>query len=167
MARGDFREDLYYRLNVFPIYLPPLRERKTDILLLAEHFLERYCQEHQKTIKRISTQAIDLLMQYHWPGNIRELQNVIERAVIVCDEEVIRSYHLPPTLQTRGSSNTGSVRSLSAAVENLERELIIEALKETRGNQSQAAKLLDTSLRILNYKIHKYGINPKDFRVPR
>jgi len=87
MRQGRFREDLYYRLNVFPIYMPPLRERKTDILLLAEHFLEKYSRQYQKKIKRISTPAIDMLMAYHWPGNVRELENWIERAVIVCNEE--------------------------------------------------------------------------------
>ena len=166
VEKGLFREDLYYRLNVFPIYLPPLRERATDIIPLAEFFLEKYSREYGKEIKRLSSPAIDLLVQYHWPGNVRELENVIERAVLVCDEEVIRSYHLPQSLQTAESSDTYARKSLAQAVKNLEMELIIEALKETRGNQSQAAKMLDTSLRILNYKIRKYGINPKAFRVP-
>jgi Nif-specific regulatory protein len=165
LNRGTFREDLYYRLNVFPIHIPPLRERRTDILLLAEHFLERFCRENNKNIRRISTPAIDMLMQYHWPGNVRELQNCMERAVLVCDEEVIKSYHLPPTLQTPGSSRTHSRLSLAEAMDNTEKEMIIEALKETRGNQSQAAQYLDTSLRILNYKIHKYGLDPKQFKV--
>jgi Nif-specific regulatory protein len=97
---GSFRGDLYYRLNVFPIYMPPLRERKTDILLLADHFLEKYAQENGKDIRRFSTPAIDMLMNYHWPGNVRELENCIERAVLLCEEGVIHSYHLPPTLQT-------------------------------------------------------------------
>ena len=95
-----FRGDLYYRLNVFPIYMPPLRERKTDILLLADHFLEKYAMRTNKDIRRFSTPAIDMLMDYHWPGNVRELENCIERAVLLCDEGVIHSYHLPPTLQT-------------------------------------------------------------------
>ncbi|MFZ5994219.1 MAG: nif-specific transcriptional activator NifA [Thermodesulfobacteriota bacterium] len=165
LSKGTFREDLYYRLNVFPIHIPPLRERRTDIMLLAEHFLERFCRENNKNIRRISTPAIDMLMQYHWPGNVRELQNCMERAILVCDEEVIKSYHLPPTLQTPGSSRTHSRLSLAEAVDNTEKEMIIEALKETRGNQSQAAQYLDTSLRILNYKIHKYGLDPKQFKV--
>ena len=88
IAAGTFREDLLYRLNVFTIFVPPLRERKTDILLLADHFLERLAADHRKRIRRISTPAIDMLMAYHWPGNVRELQNVIERAVLVCDGEV-------------------------------------------------------------------------------
>ena len=166
LEKGLFREDLYYRLNVFPIYVPALRERPTDIIPLAEFFLEKYSSQYGKKIKRLSSPAIDLLVQYHWPGNVRELENVIERAVIVCDEEVIRSYHLPQSLQTAESTGTKSQRSLAQAVRNLEVELIVEALKETKGNQSEAARMLDTSLRILNYKIRKYGINPKAFKMP-
>jgi len=96
----SFRGDLYYRLNVFPIYLPPLRERKTDILLLSNYFLEKYAKENHKDLRRLSTPAIDMLMQYHWPGNVRELENCIERAVLLCEDNVVHSYHLPPTLQT-------------------------------------------------------------------
>ncbi|HDD44512.1 MAG TPA: nif-specific transcriptional activator NifA [Candidatus Desulfofervidus auxilii] len=165
MKKNVFREDLYYRLNVFPIYLPPLRERRTDILLLAEHFLEEFNKKYNKQIRRISTPAIDLLVKYHWPGNVRELKNCIERAVIICDENVIRCYHLPPTLQTAESTQTQKGNSLKLAVENLEREMIIEALKVTKGNCSQAAKRLDTTLRILNYKIKKYGIDPSMFKI--
>jgi Nif-specific regulatory protein len=164
---GSFREDFYYRLNVFPIYLPSLRKRRTDILLLAEHFLLEYCMENDKSISRISTPAIDLLMQYHWPGNVRELQNCIERAVLICDEDAIKSFHLPPTLQTAESSTNRNPLSFAGAVEHYERELIVEALKHTNGNQTKASKYLDTSLRIINYKIHKYEIEPKDYRVAK
>jgi Nif-specific regulatory protein len=164
LTQGKFREDLYYRLNVFPIYLPPVRERRSDILLLAEHFLEKYNLENGKHIRRISTPAIDLLMQYHWPGNVRELQNVIERAVLVCDEDVIKGIHLPPSLQTAESSDTTSTVSLATAVANFERELIIEALKQARGVRSRAARILSTSNRIINYKISKYAINVDLFR---
>jgi Nif-specific regulatory protein len=165
VEQGHFREDLYYRLNVFPVYLPPLCERRTDILLLAEHFLERYSKENNKTITRISTSAIDLLIQYHWPGNVRELQNCMERAVLICDGSAITSIHLPPTLQRPELSEGDNPLSLAAAVENFERELIVDALKQTRGNQTKAAKHLDTSLRIINYKIHNYGIDPRQFKV--
>ena len=165
VEQAKFREDLYYRLNVFPVYLPPLRERRTDILLLAEFFLEQYAQENKKNIRRISTPAIDLLVQYHWPGNVRELQNCMERAVLICDGPVVDSTHLPPTLQSRESVPSGRPLSLAVAVENFERELIVEALKKNNGNQTKAAKTLDTSLRIINYKIHNYGIEPKSFKV--
>ena len=93
---GSFREDLYYRLNVFSIFVPPLRERKPDLLLLADHFLEKASLAHGKHIKRISTPAIDMLMAYHWPGNVRELENAIERAVVVCDGQVIHGIICPP-----------------------------------------------------------------------
>ena len=161
---GSFRGDLYYRLNVFPIYMPPLRERKTDILLLADHFLEKYAKENAKEIKRFSTPAIDMLMAYHWPGNVRELENCIERAVLLCDEGVIHSYHLPPTLQTGEESGTIPAQSLEEAVANLEREMIIDALKNKRGNSTAAAELLKTTVRKFNYKAKKYGI---DYRLYR
>ncbi len=160
-----FREDLYYRLNVFPVYLPPLRERRTDILLLAEFFLDQYSRENNRQIKRISTSAIDLLIQYHWPGNVRELQNCMERAVLICDSDSIQSVHLPPTLQSSNSIEADGQLSLATAVENFERDLIIDALKQTRGNQTKAAKYLDSSLRIINYKIHSYGIDPRQYKV--
>jgi Nif-specific regulatory protein len=166
VAEGRFREDLYYRLNGFPVFIPPLRERRADILLLAEHFLERYSRENKKEIKRISSPAIDLLIQYHWPGNVRELQNCIERAVLVCDEEAIKSQHLPPTLQTAESSNTQTKLPFKEAVEQYETELIVEALKEANGVQFRAAEILQTSQRILGYKITQYGIDPKKFKIP-
>lgn len=164
IADGDFREDLFYRFNVFTIFLPPLRERKSDILLLAEHFLEKYGKIHEKRIRRISTPAIDMLTAYHFPGNVRELENAIERAVIVCDENVIHGYHLPPTLQTAEVSGTVTKLTLDSAVAAFERDLIQDALKTTGGNCSRAAVLLNTTERIINYKISKYEINPKRFR---
>jgi len=165
VADGRFREDLYYRLNVFPVYLPPLRERKTDILLLAEYFLEKYSKENNTDISRISTPAIDLLVQYHWPGNVRELENCMERATLICDDDTIKSYHLPPTLQSADSVNAATPLSLAASVENFERELIVDSLKKTGGNQTKTAELLGSSLRIINYKVHKYDIDPRDFKV--
>jgi Nif-specific regulatory protein len=165
IAAGTFREDLFYRLNVFTIFLPPLRQRKSDILLLAEHFLAKYEREHGKEIKRISTPAIDMLASYHFPGNVRELENVIERAVLVCDSNVIHGHHLPPTLQTAEVSGTVTQVSLVAAVEAYESDLIQDALKSTRGNVARAAKMLDSTERILGYKIKKYGIVTKRFRA--
>lgn len=164
IAAGTFREDLYYRLNVFSIHLPPLRERKSDILLLAEHFLEKYEAEHGKRIRRISTPAIDMLMSYHFPGNVRELENAIERAVLACDSNVIHGHHLPPTLQTAEVSGTMTTLSLSSAVDAFERGMIQDALKSTRGNIAKAAKMLDSTERILGYKIKKFGIVASRFR---
>jgi len=161
---GTFREDLYYRLNVFPIFMPPLRERKTDILLLADHFLEKYAGENEKSIRRFSTPAINMLIDYHWPGNVRELENCIERAVLLCTDGVIHSYHLPPTLQTGKASNTLPSLSLEGAVESLEREMIIDALKNTRGNVTRAAAMLNTTIRKFSYKAGKYGIRFQAYR---
>jgi Nif-specific regulatory protein len=164
MSAGEFREDLYYRLNVFTIFMPPLRERKSDVLLLADHFLEKFSREHHKHIKRISTPAIDMLASYHWPGNVRELENIIERAVLVCETGVIHGHHLPPTLQTAERSGTITRLSLEAAVGAYESDLIQDALKTTRGNRKRAAQLLDTTERILGYKVKKYGIECDRFR---
>jgi Nif-specific regulatory protein len=164
IAGGTFREDLYYRLNVFTIFVPPLRDRKADMLLLADHFLEKFSREHGKVIKRISTPAIDMLMSYHWPGNVRELENALERAVLVCDGQVIHGHHLPPSLQTADASGTVTRVSLKDAVEGFERDLIQDALKTTRGNRAKAARLLDTTERILNYKVRNLGIDVRRFR---
>jgi Nif-specific regulatory protein len=161
---GAFREDLYYRLNVYPIYLPLLRERDADMLLLADYFLEKYAIENNKDIRRISTPAIDALMQYHWPGNVRELENCMERAVLLCDDQVIHSYHLPPTLQTAEDTGTQQSQSLLDAVERFEKELLIDSLKTSRGNMRQAAKAMKTTERIFGYKIKKYSIYPKQYR---
>jgi Nif-specific regulatory protein len=164
VSDGRFRSDLYYRLNVFSIYLPPLRERKTDILLLADHFLDKYGRQNGKRIKRISTPAIDMLMSYHWPGNVRELENVVERSTLVCEGNVIHGYHLPPTLQTAEGSGTVTKMSLDQAVNSFEKDLIQDALKTARGNRARAARLLDTTERILGYKVKKYEIDCRRFR---
>ena len=159
VADGTLRQDLLYRLNVFTIFVPPLRERKSDVLLLADHFVEKLSADHGKQVKRISTPAIDALVGYHWPGNVRELQNVIERAVLVCDGQVIHLHHLPPTLQTAEGSGTANTQSFGNAVAGFERDLIEDALKMARGNRARAARLLQATRRIVNYKIKQYGID--------
>jgi Nif-specific regulatory protein len=164
IAQGTFREDLFYRLNVFSIFVPPLRDRKPDVLMLADHFLERFSREHGKDIKRISTPAIDMLTAYHWPGNVRELQNVLERAVLVCDAHVIHAHHLPPTLQTAEASGTVMSQSLEDAVSAYETDLIKDALKSARGNRAKAARLLRTTDRIFNYRVRKLGVDWKRFK---
>jgi len=161
---GSFREDLFYRLNVYPIYLPPLREREADVLMLADYFLEKYATEYHKDIKRISTPAIDALVQYHWPGNVREIENCMERSVLLCDDQVIHSYHLPPTLATAEQTGTQQSQSLIDAVERYEKELLIDALKTSRGNMRRAAKALKTTERIFGYKVRKYDIAPGQYR---
>ena len=164
IASGTFREDLYYRLNVFTMFVPPLRERKADLLLLVDHFLEKFAREHQRSIKRISTPAIDMLASYHWPGNVRELENAIERSVLMCDGQVIHGHHLPPSLQTAEASGTVTRVSLLDAVSAYEKDLLQDALKTTRGNRARAARLLDTTERIFNYKVRNYGIDAQRFK---
>jgi Nif-specific regulatory protein len=165
---GRFREDLYYRLNVFPIHLPPLRERRSDILLLADHFLQKYNQTYGKKIKRISTTAINMMMAYHWPGNVRELENCIERAVLTTSDEVLHGYSLPPSLQTSEATNTALLpedgASLQTMIESFEREIIVDALKHHRGIAAAAARHLRTTQRIINYRIKHLGIHPQDYR---
>ena len=162
---GQFREDLFYRLNIFPITVPPLRERKTDILLLADYFVEKYNKSNHKGVRRISTTSIDMLMRYHWPGNVRELQNCIERAVILSEDNVIHGYHLPPTLQTAESSGTPYTGSLQQKLDAIEQEMIIEALKRTQGNMSRAALQLGLSDRIMGLRIKKFNIDYRKFRA--
>jgi Nif-specific regulatory protein len=164
IASGEFREDLYYRLNVFTIYVAPLRERKTDILLLADHFLEKFSREHGKNIRRISTPAIDMLMAYHWPGNVRELANAMERAVVVCDANAVHAHHLPPTLQTAEASDTSMKLTLRETLEAVEKDALQDALKSARGNRAKAARLVGTTERIFNYKVRKYEIDWRRFR---
>jgi Nif-specific regulatory protein len=165
MKEGKFREDLYYRLNVFPIYVPPLRERKADILLLTDFFVERYTKANDKRIQRICTHAIDMLMAYHWPGNVRELENCIERAVLLSNESVIYGYHLPPTLQTSSSTGTTPSGTLQSEIDNLERDLIVDALKTSQGNMSKAAGILGITERIMGLRVNKYEIDSKRFRT--
>jgi len=164
---GQFREDLYYRLNVFPIHLPPLRKRKTDILLLADHFVEKYNALYHTSVRRISTPAIDMMMSYHWPGNVRELENCIERAVLLSRDGVIHGHHLPPTLQTAEASGTRPQNTLEDALANVERELILDALKDARGNMSKAARRLGITERMMGLRVRKYRIDPRRFRSGR
>jgi Nif-specific regulatory protein len=161
---GEFREDLYYRLNVFPIHIPPLRERKSDIMLLVDHFIEKYNKQNNKTIKRISTPAIELLMSYHWPGNVRELENCIERASLLSTEDVIHGHHLPPSLQSAESTGTGLHNTLDEAVSNYEKNIIIDAIKTTRGNLARAARELGITERIMGLRVKKYNINSEKYK---
>jgi Nif-specific regulatory protein len=161
---GKFREDLYYRLNVFPIHVPPLRERKSDIVLLADYFVEKYAEKNGKLIQRISSPALDLLTSYHWPGNVRELENCIERAAILSTDMVIHSYHLPPSLQSAQSTNTEPTATLEAALSRLEKEFIVEVLKITSGNMAAAARRLGITERQIGLRVHHYGINWRLYR---
>ncbi|MBE3123394.1 MAG: sigma 54-interacting transcriptional regulator [Planctomycetes bacterium] len=164
---GRFRQDLYYRLNVFPIHIPPLRQRKTDIPLLLDYFIEKYSKVHHKDIKRVSTPAIDMLMSYHWPGNVRELENSIERAVLLSNDDVIHGHHLPPTLQTAEATGTLPTGNLLATLDNIEREMILDALKSARGNMAKAARALGISERLMGLRVTKHGIDSRRFRTAK
>ena len=164
IEHGQFRMDLYYRLNLFPIFVPPLKERRTDIMLLADYFVERAGKKHGKQVRRISTPAIDMLMSYHWPGNVRELENCIERAVLVSADSVIHSHHLPPSLQTAKASGTMPQGKLEASLSALEYEMIVDALKFARGNAASAARLLGISERLMGLRIRKFRIDSARYK---
>ncbi len=167
IAAGEFREDLYYRLNVFSIVVPPLRERKADLPLLVDHFLAKLSRDHHKDVRRIAAPALDALLSYHWPGNVRELENVLERAVLVCDGQVVHAHHLPPTLQTAETSGEATRVSLAEAVDAYERDLIQDAIKTSRGNRAKAARLLSTTERILNRRVSTLNIDFQRFKDAR
>jgi Nif-specific regulatory protein len=159
VADGSFRQDLYYRVNVFPIHLPPLRDRKSDILQLTNHFVKKHAEESGKEVRRISTPAINMLTAYHWPGNVRELENCIEYALLLCRDGVIHGHDLPPTLQMpEEAPYAGASGMLHERVAILERDMISDALKRSSGNVSAAARELGSNERVLRYKIRKLGL---------
>ena len=164
IEREKLRADLYYRLNVFPIYVPPLRERKSDLLLLADHFVDKFSKNRGKNVRRISTAAIDLLVSYHWPGNVRELENCIERAVLLCPGQSIEAHHLPPTLQKKDPAEKGPAGTLDSAVAALEYEMIVAELKACDGNMARAARSLGLTERQIGLRVNRFGIDYKRFR---
>ncbi len=164
VSEGAFRQDLYYRINVFPVFLPPLRERKDDILLLADHFVEHYAKRMNKDVRRISTPAINMMAAYHWPGNVRELENCIERAILLTSDGVIHGHHLPPSLQTSDASDTIGIGSLRDRVALYERDIIVDALKRCNGSLAAAARDLSTTSRIIGYKVKELDIDYRRYR---
>ncbi|MET0390163.1 MAG: sigma 54-interacting transcriptional regulator [Polyangiales bacterium] len=164
VSAGTFREDLYYRLNVFPITIPPLRERGSDVVLLADHFASHCGSEAGTEVKRISTAALNMLLAYHWPGNVRELANVIERSAILSEDGVIHAYNLPPSLQTSDETGTPFGCTLEAKLLSVEYDMIVEALKNHRGNTTAAAKELGITRRVLGLRMERHGIVYKHFR---
>jgi len=164
VAAGTFREDLYYRLNVFPLVIPPLRERGNDIIALADSFVARFSEQMGIEVKRISTPAINMLSCYHWPGNVRELENVIERAVILAEDGVIHGYNLPPSLQTPIATEVAYAGGLEARLKAVEYEMIVEALKLHHGNTTEAATELGLTRRILGLRMASYKLNRRDYR---
>jgi len=167
LAGGKFRQDLYYRVNVFAIFLPPLRERKEDIVQLADHFVERHAARMGRDVRRISTPAINMMVAYHWPGNVRELENCIERAVLLSTDGVIHGYHLPPTLQTADASDTLGTGTLAGRVGLFERDILVDALKRSEGNVTEAARGLGATPRVVRYKLRQLGIDARRFRRGR
>ena len=163
VKQNQFRLDLYYRINVFPVYLPPLRDRKEDILALTNFFIDRYSAKLNKPVRRISTQAITMMMAYHWPGNIRELENCIERAVLVSEGGVIHGADLPPTLQVPIYGEIKASGKLTYRIAAIERDMIVDALKHTNGNMTLAAKELGITLRMASYKIKNLNIDCSQF----
>jgi Nif-specific regulatory protein len=164
VEKGLFREDLFYRLNVFPITIPPLSERGSDVITLADHFVARFARETGKEVKRISTPALNMLMSYHWPGNVRELENVIERAMILSADGVIHGYDLPPSLQTSEETGTSFGCGLDAKIAAVEYEMIVEALKTHKGNMTKAAEELGLTRRMLGLRMERYKLSYKPFR---
>ena len=168
VEQGQFREDLYFRLKVIPITLPPLRDRREDIPLLAEYFIRRFNKELKKHLKGISKEAINLMMRYNWPGNIRELKNVIERIMLLETDEVILPVHLPQEIIDKATSplNQEPLKTFDLSIpddgnsfEDVEKELLQVALSKARGNQTQAAKLLNLTRDTLRYRMKKFGLS--------
>jgi DNA-binding NtrC family response regulator len=165
IKKGGFREDLYYRINVVPIVIPPLRERKEDIPILIDHFINKFDLENNKNVKGINKEALEFLMQYEWPGNVRELENLIERVIALTSNEYIPANELPysfkniPKINGLKESVLDGKVSFLQAEEEFEKEVILDALKKTNYIQSHAAEILGISRRILKYKMDKLGIN--------
>ncbi len=159
VAEGTFRQDLFFRLNTFTIDLPPLRERRQDIAALAEHFLGHYCRQFNRGPVRLDKEALALLESYRWPGNVRQLRNVIERTVLDCDHEVVRAEDLPEDIRQTGSGRPAGGSGSGLDLEATERQLIEKALAKTGGNQARAARLLNISRNTLRYRMKKYGIS--------
>jgi two-component system NtrC family response regulator len=159
---GQLREDLYYRLNVVTILIPPLRERRSDLSLLIEHFVRRFAEKNGKTIRGLTPEGRDILLRYDYPGNVRELENIIERAVVLTRDDVIASGDLPLTVQESEIADRDPETNLTAAVEALERRMIRDALARSDGVQTRAAELLGMGERALRYKLIKYGFREED-----
>jgi Nif-specific regulatory protein len=165
VAGGRLRRDLVERLSACTIVVPPLRERKADIQALAALFVEKFAREHVRQVNRLSARALDTLMSHDWPGNVRELSHALERAVVLANGPVIQHHHLPAAIQEAGRSGPVAPVALSEALDAYEKELLQDALKQTRGVRSRAARLLKTTERIFNYKLRKHGIDWRMFKV--
>lgn len=158
VAAGRFREDLYYRLNVVPIRLPPLKERHEDIPLLVETFLDQLCALHHKARKRLDADAMQQILSYEWPGNVRELKNTIERLVVTCPDDEVKRAQLPSRVRAAKEEPKSLLLKAGMSLEDAERILIADTLHNVTSNRKEAAELLGISLRALQYKINKYNL---------
>jgi two-component system NtrC family response regulator len=156
---GTFREDLYYRLNVVPIQIPPLRQRRHDIPLLVEHFLTHFCQRHGRSVKQVAPEAMDKLSLARWPGNVRQLRNMIERLVVTVSDDIIHVSDLPSELEPIASNASLTARTLADSVEEAEREAITAALAASDCHREKTARILGVSVRTLHYKMSRYGLH--------
>ncbi|HEV8398026.1 MAG TPA: sigma 54-interacting transcriptional regulator [Vicinamibacterales bacterium] len=159
-----FRADVFHRLSGFSIAVPNLRDRQADIPLLADYFLAKFACDHGKSASRISARALDMLTRYPWPGHVRELANVIERAVLLCDDEVVHGHHLSPAIHAADGGGLPAPFSLSESLDAYEKDLLLDALRAARGVRSRAARLLQTTDRIFNYKVRKHAIDCRRFK---
>jgi DNA-binding NtrC family response regulator len=163
VAAGRFREDLFYRLNVVNVEMPPLRARPSDLLPLATHFLQRFAKENGKAIQAFDEGALERITGYRWPGNVREIENVIERAVVLCDGPFVTAKHLPVGV---GSALKGAIRIPGSTLDEIERHTILTTLEACGGRTAQAAQMLDISVRKIQYKLHEYGISLQRTATP-
>jgi len=155
IEKGNFRQDLYFRLNVIPVIVPPLRERREDIPVLAEYFLEKFKSGMDTPLKEISKEAIDILVQYDWPGNVREIKNLIHRCTVMIDSEVLMPEHFENMLNMQKTKKSNEI-SVGQTIEDVERELIYKTLEKTGGNKTRAAEILDVTPRTLRNKLSRY-----------
>ena len=167
MEKKLFREDLYYRLNIFPIMMPDLAARQGDIILLAEHFIEKMNLKYGKQVSKLTPSAVSMLNNYRWPGNVRELENCMERAVLTSQDGCIHSYNLPPSLQPQGGewalpdAEAGGRAKIDVMLDNYERELLTQAIRHCNGNLSEAGRELGISPRMMNYRMNKLKLKPR------
>jgi Nif-specific regulatory protein len=165
VSSGAFRQDLFEQLATVTLRMPPLRERKNDLPVLTALFVERCVREYVRRVDRVSDRAMDMLMHYEWPGNVGELRRAIEQAVVLTSGSVIHHHHLPAVVQDAGVAGTAGQVGLSEALDVYEKDLLMDALRRSRGVRSEAARRLLTSERVLGYRLRKHGIDPRQFRA--